>query len=208
MIDEDDDVDVVVQPVDVVGDRGDRLLKGDLLGRWLAGARQRRPGQAGPAPQRQRALQASFGSGSARSSGALPSLPTPWPRHAAGAATRLLGDNHTTSPAVPATSATPCRRISCSGTARRFTKHNGRRGLKGSALRHKVALLERDGVASRSVAARPRTGSDPLRAAPVRIDARLTARGLTPARSPILAGIVGQSSHSRMAAAAPPSDSR
>ena len=39
---EDDDVDVVVDPVDVLGDRRHGLLEADLAGRGLAGARQRR----------------------------------------------------------------------------------------------------------------------------------------------------------------------
>ena len=137
--DENDDVDVVVQPNDVVCDRGDRLLKVDLLGRWLAGAGKRRrrnqararcdsePCKHAPAqaPLDHQASSQFADPASPRRLGRTRHQPQSYdqprrPRH--------IGD------ALAA-------EFLCSGTARRFTKHTGRRGLKGTALRHKVALL-------------------------------------------------------------------
>ena len=78
------DVDVVVHPVDVLGDRGDGLLEADLPGRGLARARQRRQGND-HATGRRGAKSASRRSGAAGSSGSLPRLLPCMPLRAAPA---------------------------------------------------------------------------------------------------------------------------
>ena len=104
--------------------------------------------------------------------------------------------NHTLAPPSPP-SRRPYGRISLSGTARRFTKHTGRCGSSGHALRHPSPNTMADSDSRALAAAFPRVKSthmaDPLRARDPRRSADTSdAMGLAPTPGPILAGFLAE----------------
>ena len=207
VISEDDDVDVVVHPVDVVRDRRHGLLKADLLGRRLARARQRRRGRAGRRPRQRRALQA---------------IPLPRRRSIMRIAPKFLVPASSESHAARLRQAHlqgrlsgylsncappfPIRRLRLGRILQQeplanCTKHDGQRGLKAGPLRHFHARSWRDeGV-------RPRR-----RSAPIDLRCHVAATGPTPSGgSPARrnsAGFVGETEAWRCRTASASANSR